>query len=111
MPRRTGHNRILAQRGLQCVGNLHALDRRRYGHRGESYILRPIPAPVAVTVVDCENIICPRLEVADGELPVLIRFSHTLKGQRPHSSVRQVTVNPYYHTLGGFEVACLENHT
>ena len=97
-------------RTLKRVGHLDRLYARRECHAGESNGFGAVPVPVAVTVVDGENLICAGLEAADGKLPKLVGLGHAFERQGADGRIGEVAVDADHHSLSRLEILGLKHH-
>ena len=78
---------------------------RHHNAVDEGIVLVAAHHVVVVEVVECKHVVAPRLEVANGELALVVGAAYALKGHSGEGRVGQVALQAHYHTLHGLEVA------
>ena len=104
------HHRVGAVTGAQSVGHGDRHGRGGDGQGVECHILRAVPVPVAVAVVDGIHAVVARFQTSDRELAILVGLGDTFQRQGGDGRVGEIAVDAYQHTLRRLEVAGLEHH-
>ena len=105
-----GDDGVGAGGGAQRVVDLDVLDVGLNEAAEEGDVLRAVPFVVAVEVVEGEDSVAAGLEVADGELAVLVGAGDALEGHLGEGGVGEgLGVYADGHALGGLERAAFED--
>ena len=94
-----GENGVLRGK-LAGAGHNHLVE--------EGKVLGARHAVIAVDIVQREDVVTPGLEVAQGELSLVIGAADTVKGQLGESRIVEIAVKAHDDVLHGLQVACTQ---